>query len=326
MSHTIKDIAASLGLSAATVSRALHDEASPFVSQKTRLRVREAAQRIGYRPNPSARALATGRSHMFGMWMTDPYPPFYTKIGRCVHRLVDHQKGQIVVKEVRPDDATSEGWPAASLAIDGALAVDLEGPANEQLLMHLRRRVPVVSLGVLHVQVGDWVGIDLYPGARAAVEHLIQGGARRIGFYTGPDTDPRFRAYQEALAQAGLPTEVIELYPVERSVARRRLRDYIRERGCPDALFCKNDDIAMGAYRALRDLGLRIPEDVALVGCDGIEDVEYLDTPITSIVQPVEEMCRLAWQFLENRVHQPDRAPQQATLQAHLVIRESSSR
>jgi DNA-binding LacI/PurR family transcriptional regulator len=104
----------------------------------------------------------------------------------------------------------------------------------------------------------------------------------------------------------------------------RALKAYIARHGCPDGLFYFNDDVAIGAFRALRDLGLRIPQDVALVGCAGIEDTAYHDPPLSTIAQPIEEMCVTALSFLIGRIKEPSIPVQQIVLQPRLEVRGSS--
>jgi LacI family transcriptional regulator len=104
------------------------------------------------------------------------------------------------------------------------------------------------------------------------------------------------------------------------------IQDYVRHQGRPEAIFCHADDAALGVYRGLCDLGVRVPEEVALVGCDGIEDTEYLECPLTTLVQPVAAMCATAWQFLQQRLEQPSISPQHAILKPKLALRESSRR
>ena len=94
----------------------------------------------------------------------------------------------------------------------------------------------------------------------------------------------------------------------------------------PEAIFCHSDDAALGIYRGLCDLKLRVPEDVALVGCDGIEDTEYLECPLTTLVQPVSAMCAAAWEFLMKRLAHPETTMQKIILQPKLALRESSLR
>jgi DNA-binding LacI/PurR family transcriptional regulator len=112
----------------------------------------------------------------------------------------------------------------------------------------------------------------------------------------------------------------------QRPLVRSLIRDYIQKQGCPDAIFCHSDDVAIGIYRGLCDLDLNVPEEVALVGCDGIQDCEYLETPLTTIVQPVTEMCAVAWDFLRRRVESPKIKRQGTVLKPKLVVRKSSDK
>jgi LacI family transcriptional regulator len=130
------------------------------------------------------------------------------------------------------------------------------------------------------------------------------------------------------MRQAKLKPEFI-YYPLseqQRTSARELIQQYIGKHGCPEAIFCHSDDAALGIYRGLCDLKLRVPEDVALVGCDGIQDTEYLECPLTTLVQPVAAMCATAWRFLLQRMEQPTTKLQRANLKPKLVIRESSRR
>jgi LacI family transcriptional regulator len=164
------------------------------------------------------------------------------------------------------------------------------------------------------------------------MEHLIGSGFRRIAHATFMQesslSDPRSLVYFEAMKQAGLRPEFI-YYPLsesQRSIIRQLIQSYIRQRGHPEAIFCHSDDATVAIYRGLCDIGLRVPEDVALVGCDGIPDTEYLECPLTTIVQPISQMCSTAWQFLMNRLNHPDTALQHLELKPSLVIRRSSER
>jgi LacI family transcriptional regulator len=140
----------------------------------------------------------------------------------------------------------------------------------------------------------------------------------------GHEGDDRWEAYHEVMAQAGLKPELILTRDQERASGRAAIVSYVQQFGCPDSIFCYNDDLAISAFRGLRDLGIRIPDDVALIGCDGIEDAEYHDPAITSVVQPISEMCSLAWDCLERRVREPDCDLYQRILKPELVLREST--
>ena len=162
------------------------------------------------------------------------------------------------------------------------------------------------------------------------MQHLIGSGFRRIAHATFVRKNiaegSRRIGYTKAMREAGLKPEFI-YYPLserQRPVARQLIQDYIREHGRPEAIFCHSDDVAIGIYRGLCDAGIRVPADIALVGCDGIEDTEYLECPLTSLVQPVAEMCTTAWQFLQNRLAEPAIPLQHSLLPLNLAIRDSS--
>ena len=131
-----------------------------------------------------------------------------------------------------------------------------------------------------------------------------------------------------AMVAAGLKPEFIH-YPLterQRPVTRRLIQDYLREHGKPEAIFCHSDDVALGIYRGLCDAGVSVPEEIALVGCDGIEDTEYLECPLTTLVQPVAEMCAQAWLLLQQRLEDASKPAQHVMLKPALAIRESSRR
>jgi len=189
---------------------------------------------------------------------------------------------------------------------------------------------PLVSMGVAYLASTDLVAIDLYPGAMEAVKHLTARGGRRIAYMVSQSgsyaSEVRYKAYTGVLQEAGLKPEYIVASSHLRSDACQAMLEHIHACGCPDGIFFFNDDMAIGAYRALCDLGIRVPDDVALVGCDNIEDTEYLEVRLSTIAQPLEEMCILAWQFLERRMNDPALPLQQQFLPAKLIIRESSCR
>ncbi len=214
--------------------------------------------------------------------------------------------------------------------VDGIIALDSPECVRVFRQANPHVHMPVVSMGAYYVEEGDFVGIDLYSGAVEAVQHLLQAGVKRPAYlvcnYGNRAGDARYDGYTAAVRQAGLEPLYIVAEHSSRPCARERMHQYLDEHPCPDGLFCFNDEMAIGAYRALCERGIRVPDDVAIVGCDGIMDTEYLERPLSTVVQPVEEMCRLAWEFLHRRIENPSVAPQQVLLKAHLVVRDSSRR
>ena len=328
---TLKDIAKRLDVSHATVSRALNRPEDPLISEATKLRVLHAATEMGYRPNQAARTLATGRTGLVALWLWSEAVPnsYHAYVSQLMHAEAHRRSCQLIVDlvcwatlEARKDNLF-EAWH-----VDGIVAHE-SGPAFQtQFLGSHRPPVPVVSTGAYHFLPGvDRVSIDVFEGAVLAMNHLIEQGRRRIMYVTDDlahrGADPWYIAYTSQLKDFGLESIFLDVQST-RAAVRVAVREYVRVHGAPDALFCHNDDMAIAAYRGLCDLGVRVPDDVAIVGCDGIEDTEYLEVPLTTIAQPLVEMCRVASQFLEQRIEDPSRPIQEVTLPATLVIRSSS--
>ncbi len=331
MSQPTRDeVAKRAGVSTATVSRVLNHRGGTLVSEKLRARVLAVAEEIGYHPNGIARALATGKTHIVALWAPDCFTPFYALVGRHVAQQGVLRHYQVLVNSklhyVGSHDHTSPFFP---WHVDGVLACDIHLQQNP-IASGYTRNTPLVGLGTFHETSYDFVGVDLAGGTAQAIRHLVNLGCRRIAYMRNeeatPVRDPRTRAYLEVMQEAGLEPEAIRLPNQQRSVARRVIVDYVRAYRLPEAIFCINDEVAIGCSRGLHDLGARLPEDVALVGCDGLPELEYLETPISTIAHPVETMCETAWHFLERRIQDPTAPIQQTTLPTRLVIRASSNR
>jgi LacI family transcriptional regulator len=240
------------------------------------------------------------------------------------------QSGQeLIISEVNGADM-KQLW--THVPVDGIFIVDASKALQAELKALAAKSVPLVSLGTYSSLETDNVQIDMEAGTLEAMRHLIGSGFRRIAHATfvrrNIAGESRRIAYSKAMREAGLKPEYIH-YPLseqQRPVARHLIQDYIREHGRPEAIFCHSDDVALGIYRGLCDAGIRVPDDIALVGCDGIQDTEYLECPLTTLVQPVPEMCSAAWQFMQNRLADPSIPLQHSMLIPRLAIRDSSLR
>jgi LacI family transcriptional regulator len=326
MAATINELASRLNLSKGSVSRILNHKGEGF-SEETRRRVFTLAEELGYHPHPIARALATGRTGFVALWIKDIYSSYHAQVA---HRMEDQlERGGfhvVIALHGRTEGAVSGAYLPVSGGIDGIIAHEHRWVGGSE---RYPSSIPIISTGVGGDPANrDYVGVALTAAATEAVRHLIAPGRTRIAYVMNDlehrSRDPRYQAYLSVLADAGLLPETIDPPGEDRASVRAAVREYIREAGCPQALFCHNDDAAIASYRALCDLGIRVPDDVALFGCDGIEDTEYLSTPLSTIAQPLEAMCDTAWRFLERRLAEPDAPPQQIILQPTLVIRESS--
>jgi DNA-binding LacI/PurR family transcriptional regulator len=324
----INDLASRLSLSKGTVSRILNDPTAPFAAH-TRTRVLSMAEELGYRPNPVARALAMGRTGSVALWIRNLRTSYRARVAQSFESQVEANDYRLVIRLYGRDAEGSTQASSSQIMPESADGIVTHGapPLSwTRLIGSGASRIPIVSTGTLaDPETPDYVGIDLSVAAREAVELLIRPGRRRVAYLAPHDfEDERSRAYTHIMAEAGLAPEMLLNAGEARSSVRRFLREYIVSHGHPEAIFCMNDDTAIAAYRALIDLGLRVPEDVALVGCDGIEDTEYMPTPISTIAMPLDEMSRLAWQFLKTRLQDPDAPPQRIILPSTLIRRESS--
>lgn len=324
---TQEQIARKLGVSRQLVSFALGGY--PQVAKESRKRILAAALKMGYQPNPHARALRRQRTGIIALWIPDQISTHYTHVARELGRLLKQSHVELIVSEVGGDDAKQL---LSNVPVDGICAVDASKAVLKELDALKARSVPVVSLGTSCSRQTDSVKVDLLSGAIEVMEHLVGAGFRRIAhatFVRKDDANEGRRAgYLHVMRKAGLKAEFI-YYPLteqQRPMARQLIRDYVGAKGKPEAIFCHSDDAALGIYRGLCDIGVRVPDEVALVGCDGIEDTEYLGCPLTTLVQPVAAMCATAWQFLQQRIEQPDAPVRRTILKSTLSLRASSCR
>jgi LacI family transcriptional regulator len=324
---TQEQIARKLGISRQLVTFAL--AGYPQVSETSRERILEAARTMGYRPNPHARALRHKRTGIIALWIPDLISTHYNHVARELNRLVKQAGQELIISETSP---VAVKQILSNVPVDGVIAVDLPGEVSAGRRLTGMRTIPFVSIGADYSADTDYVQVDLHAGTKLLMQHLLDSGFRRIAHATfvrrEPSQPDRRTAYQVAMTKAGLKPEFI-YYPLterQRPVTRKLIQDYIHQQGCPEAIFCHSDDAAIGIYRGLADLKMRVPADVALAGCDGIEDAEYLECPLTTLVQPVAEMCAAAWEFLTKRLEQPDLKKQNLLLKPTLAVRPSSAR
>jgi DNA-binding LacI/PurR family transcriptional regulator len=324
---TQAQIAKKLGVSRQLVTFALADY--PQVSKESRKRIQAAALEMGYRPNPHARALRRKRTGIIALWIPDQISTHYTHVARELGRLVKQAGHELIISEVGEADM-KQIW--SNVPVDGIFAVDASKSVQRELEALATKAIPVVGVGTYCSLKTDNVQVDFESGTMEVMAHLIESGFRRIAHATFVQKDvphaSRRLGYVRAMHEAGLEPEFI-YYPLsekQRPITRQLIQDYVRDHGLPEAIFCHSDDAALGIYRGLCDLKIRVPEEVALIGCDGIEDTEYLEHPLTTLVQPVAEMCATAWKFLQQRLEEPATPPQHVLLEPKLAIRESSSR
>ncbi len=325
---TIAELATRLSLSKGTVSRILNDKGSNF-SKETRHRVFTVAQEIGYAPDPLAHALATGRSGFVSLWVQTLVTSYHAQVAHAMEKALNTHDYHILVTPFGRFSRNGEEYAKVPIGVDGMIAHEIYSDLWLLLFGNAPRNFPVVTTGMfMPLNSRDHVLVDIAGATTEAIRHLVASQRRRVAYVSDSlvsrHHDTRYIAYRTVLAESGLKPELISLPSADRAAIRSASREYVQTHGCPGALFCHNDDVAVAAYRALLDLGLQVPADCALVGCDGIPDTEYLPVPITTIVQPYAAVCDMAYQFLKQRMAAPEALPQHVTLPAVLEIRQSS--
>ncbi|WP_051469358.1 LacI family DNA-binding transcriptional regulator [Chelativorans sp. J32] len=305
----IKDIAAELGLSPATVSRALSD--SGLVAEPTRSRVREAAQRLNYRPNVSARNLRTQRSMAVLMVVRDIGNPFYLDIVKGVEAAAREAGYSVLMgntennaeREVEYFDMLRDGHADGMILITGKL------PDAESLPEALHDLPVVVALEPIEESGLPHVMIDNIGAAREAVEHLIKLGHKRIAHIAGPIPEAmatlRREGYRRAMQGAGLELradyEVIGDYQLPSG--ERHCRQLFSLSEPPTAIFVANDEMAFGAINELRRMSVSVPEEVSIVGFDDIFLSQAFYPPLTTVSQPRTAIGREAMRLLLEVMH-----------------------
>jgi DNA-binding LacI/PurR family transcriptional regulator len=328
----IKDVAREVAMSTATVSRALRG--LPGVSEETRSRVMAAARRLGYVPSPSAAGLATGQTRTVAVivpWVTRW---FFASVVQGAEEVLRDRGYDLLLYNLGGDDVARHRVFETSLLIkrvDAVLVLSLK-PSPDELVRLERLARPVTIVGA---DVPGWatVRIDDELAARTATEHLLGLGHRRIGYLGGATRDvldftaptARLHGYRDALADAGIaPAPDLEVdgeFTVDGGT--RVARELLGRPDRPTAVFAASDEMAIGVLRTARELGLRVPEDLSVVGLDDHELAGFFD--LTTVAQPVAEQGRLAAQQVLAALTTEEWRPEQVVLPTRLVVRRTTA-
>ena len=329
---TRDDVAKVANISGATVSRVLSGRTDLSISPDTRARVLEAAEKLGYRPNSAARALTSGRTGLVGFWMSLDYSRYRGQVLAYMRTVLGNTELALAVTDVDVEYKSNHSFDRSlRVPVDGIIAFDNSASVEAFAQDHdfLAPNMPFVSMGAYWSEAQSFVGIDLRAGADAAMDHLLQSGRRRIA-YMAPwtseliDSGPRYDSYCSKMEEHGLQISTISVQFVTFAHVKEALTQRFEAGTMPEAILCMNDDIAIAASYVLEGLGIKTGTDVALVGFDGIEEAEHGPCPITTVRQPIEEMCNLTFRFLKTQMDDPSAPLQQRILKPDLVIRESS--
>jgi len=327
---SIKDIARAARVSHSTVSRALRG--SPLVNPKTAARIRRMAKKLGYLPSALGRSLKTRRTRTLGVVVNTIADPVMAELVAGIQEVANRAGYSILLAESHSEPEREIRAVRALLEhrVDGLLAAASRvGPGYAGLLEPIG--VPIVLINNQHPKLyRHVVSIDSLPGSRAITEHLIALGHRRIGYIGdrfGYQTDvERFTGYLEALRAHGIEARPELAVKGDGMIAGgvEAMTALLELRRPPTAVFCYNDLTAIGAMRAIRARGWRVPQDVSVAGFDDLFISADTNPPLTTVRQPKMHMGELAAEILL-KVLAGENCEQEVRVPGELVIRESTA-
>jgi LacI family transcriptional regulator len=330
---TLEDVAKRAGVSRSTVSRVINDH--PNVSEAVRKRVLKVIQKTGYHPHAAARTLASQRSWMIGLvlphsvsqFFTDPYYLYLTKGIAQACNQYNYTLAYFLVG-TRADEEKIFPRVSRKGLLDGVL-VQSGHHGDQQIIGDLiDAKMPMVVAGrPFRSDNVSYIDIDNTKASFNAVSHLIRLGHQRIGTIAGPQSSTvgldRMEGYLKALTERGQPinkalitqgdfTEAGGYSAMQRLLSAK-----------PDAVFAASDAMAIGAMRAVREAGLRTPDDVAFVGFDDLPTAALADVQLTTVRQPVEQFGVRAVELLIEQIENGIKSPRHIIMDTELIIRES---
>src|SRR5918912_852823 len=330
MVATVEDIAQAAGVSVATVSRVLNG--SPKVASPTRRRVLRLMDQMAYAPNNLARNLRARGLRVFGLVISDIRNPFFTEVERGVEDAARASGFSVLLTNTdeQPEREAESLRMLLAERVAGVVLVSTGGTRDESIQALLRLGIPLVALDrpLPNVQV-DTVQTENALGVRLLVEHLVGHGHTRLAIISGPHSvgsaAQRARAFADALERLGLERRAAwdiegDFREAGGHAAATRLLDAADR---PAAVLVANNRMMLGALRAAQDLGLRIPDDGAIVGFAAPPWASLLAPPLTTVAHATYDLGRTAAELLERRLADPHRVPATVLLPPRLVVRGS---
>lgn len=332
MKARLVDVAKEAGVSPKTVSNFVNGY--PFMSEGTTKKVKAAIEKLNYVPNRSARTLRTGKIGIIGLAVPNLRAPYFAELASMITDAAEERGFTLLIDQTggRLDRERRAVAGVGPQALDGVIVSPLQLTSDD--VTAATDATPLVVLGEwAHPPGVPYVGVDNVAAARAATQHLIDLGRTTIAAIGTVSDIPRgtwgyrMQGYSEALTAAGLP-QGEELQP--------RIRNFNRDQGesaterllaldnPPDAIFCFSDMLAIGALKALHTHGLRVPEDVAVLGWDDIEEARYTWPPLSSVHAQTEVVAKTAVDYLLRQVNKEPIEQTDAYVDFRLEIRAST--
>lgn len=323
---TLEQIARQAGVAPRTVSDSLKGQGR--VAAATRENVLRIARELNYIPNAAARALATGRTGTIGVLSGPLNESYYANMIQQLGRHLTADGYEMLL--LHTQRSTRDLVQATQVAsVDGLIVTGLNHVVEEFLHLSGRHLRPCVLIDIANPDYVDHITLDWRPAVEEVLGLMLRAGRGRIAYIVNnrdenSHLETRMKTYLEVMQAASRPSEILSVDTHATPEAQiTSVKQYIEARGCPDALLCQNDETAIYAFRALADLGRRVPDDVLLCGCDGLPYTKFFEPPLSTIALPIEEVCATTVQFLQRRIEAPNIAVQGAILPGHLIVRKS---
>lgn len=334
---SIKDVAHLAGVSIATVSRVINNPDK--VAKKTRISVQQAIMQTGYSPNTLAQSFRRGRTNLIMVVLPTVGDPFFAGVMSGIRAAAKSKGYSVVIEETQSNTMTADdiGKMLVSNQTDGIILLASMSPFGTDILSaNSQRRLPIViGCETVSDELADFpsVHIDNVAAAKDATNYLISKGHERISMVSGQAssllTRDRELGYRAAMDEAKLPVEDgwIVAGQLTLAGAGQATRQLLNHEHRPTAIFCANDEMAIGCLHEIKSSGLTVPDDMSIVGFDDIRYAEVTDPPLTTIRQPTEEIGERVMYRLYRRIETGSSEPGSAEIVPHqLVVRQSVAR
>lgn len=333
----LKDIALDLDVSVVTVSKVLRNH--PDISPETRDRVLARMKELHYQPNWAARSLVTGKSYLMGLVVPDLVHPFFSQVAKGASKVLRKQGYGLIISSSEEDSEVEkkEIEQMTGRNLDALVIASAQRDTGSFRSLAEQNKPYVLLDRKFKGLSANFVGTNEAIIGKMATEHLIEIGCRRIAHICGKYTSPaveRAKGYRQTLAKYAMSVPASFLISRTHGDDAADLMGYgamqalLKLKPRPDGVFCYNDPTAMGAMVAILERGLRIPEDIAIIGCGNVHYAPVLRVPLSSIDQNSEAMgahaAKLALSLVEGKTRA--REPQTILLEPKLVLRASSMR
>lgn len=335
---TLKEIAQEAGVSISTVSRVINNSNSKAARPEVRERIWEIVRRTGYTPNSAAQNLKRGQTGskanthslacLFARTPNAPDDPFFSSLAKSVE-IEAYKQNYILKLSFTPLDITkSDAFRLIQdQDVDGVVILGRCDKATLKLLKQYFHYVVYTGLNGIEANF-DQILCDGYGATVCALEHLIQLGHKHIGYLGETSSENRYQAYRSCLEQHQLPfdSSYIAAVPFSSNGGYKGAQKLLDQQPKLTAIFCGNDITAIGALRAIKDRGLKIPKDISVISIDDIDTAQYLSPMLTTIHVPVEEMGKMAAKILIDRINGGHTLPMKLQLPFYLAKRDSCAK